>query len=287
MTSARETTSQFELRRRQFLTRTQNEPGFPDIARFLWYHTIELGGGLVTPGLYDYRDTFDEFHFPSDLKGKTVLDIGSATGFFAFEFERRGAIVTSVELASLENLDRFPGQTVEEVLAKIKRMMFADQHPLSTVWTAEEMYWYLLEGPFRFCSAKLNSKLRRCYATIYDLCLTALHATEPFDLVFAGDVLLHTLDPFRALTVLAPLAKERLVIAQAMPELLGRLPALVYVGGDNPLEDEVSWWHPTAECFVQLLKKLGFRHVAEMAKHRGVLMPAAFPFERTVLHALR
>jgi len=56
----------------------------------------------------------------------TVLDVGSATGFFAFEFERRGARVISVELPSLRDLDRFPGQDVDSSLRKIEAMIFPD-----------------------------------------------------------------------------------------------------------------------------------------------------------------
>ena len=75
-------TAQHELRREQFLARAVELE--PIIERFFWYHTIDLGDGLVTPGCYDYRETVKDFHFPSDLRGKKVLDVGSATGFFAF-----------------------------------------------------------------------------------------------------------------------------------------------------------------------------------------------------------
>src|ERR1700744_4811090 len=98
--------------------------GFHDVSRYYWYHTIDLGDGLITPGMYDYRETLPAFDFPVDMRGMTVLDVGSATGFFAFEFERRGARVVSLELPSLVNLDRFPGQDVEGSLSKIERMIF-------------------------------------------------------------------------------------------------------------------------------------------------------------------
>ena len=41
--------------------------GLPDTSRFYWYHTIDLGDGLVTPGLYDYRATLPDFHFPENM----------------------------------------------------------------------------------------------------------------------------------------------------------------------------------------------------------------------------
>lgn len=66
---------------------------------YQWYHTIELGHGLVTPGPYDHRPLLHHHGLPGDLTGKTVLDIGPAQGFFAFEFEKRGAArVVAVEL---------------------------------------------------------------------------------------------------------------------------------------------------------------------------------------------
>src|SRR4051812_4100612 len=94
--------------------------GFAEAADFFWYHTIDLGAGLITPGLYDFRDTVDCFGFPRDMKGMKVLDVGSATGFFSFEFESRGARVISVDLPSLEELDRFPGQTTQQLIGKLE-----------------------------------------------------------------------------------------------------------------------------------------------------------------------
>src|SRR5580698_9568586 len=154
----------------QFLEETRTfddrarERGFAEVSRYYWYHTIDLGGGLITPGLYDYRETVRDFDFPKDMRGKTVLDVGSATGFFAFEFERRGARVVSVELPSLRDLDRFPGQDTESSLRKIETMAFANRG-----YSERDLYWYLLEGPFRFCRERLRSRVERCYSTVYDL----------------------------------------------------------------------------------------------------------------------
>lgn len=57
----------------------------------VWYHTIDLGDGIVTPGMFDHREYLDEYGLPADLSGQRVLDVGTANGFFAFEMERRGA----------------------------------------------------------------------------------------------------------------------------------------------------------------------------------------------------
>src|SRR4051794_15786079 len=95
---------EYDVLSRRFVETTRAR-GCECVARYYWYHTLDLGEGLVTPGDYDFRDTVRLFPFPPDMKGMTVLDVGSATGFFAFEFERRGAAVTSVDLPSIADWD--------------------------------------------------------------------------------------------------------------------------------------------------------------------------------------
>ncbi len=278
----------------EFLERTRafNEQartlGAPDISRYYWYHTIDLGDNLVTPGLYDYRETIADFHFPENMRGMTVLDVGSATGFFAFEFERRGARVVSTELPSLRDLDRFPGQSVKNSLGKIERMIFPDGGDLKSMRRRDserELYQYLLDGPFQFCKERLGSAVERCYSTIYDLTAGKLGVPDGFDLVFVGDVLVHTLYPLKALAALAPLCRGSLVFAQALPEGPQEPPAMMYVGGNDPEEDHISWWLPNRSCLIEMLNKLGFPVVEEVGWHRGTLSPGGYPFERAILRA--
>jgi tRNA (mo5U34)-methyltransferase len=266
-------TEQFEARAREF--------GIPDADRYYWYHTIDLGDGLITPGLYDYRESLAAFGFPDDMAGMTVLDVGSATGFFAFEFERRGARVVSVELPSLRDLDRFPGQDVESSLRKIEAMGRFARHGYSE----RDLYWYLLEGPFRFCRERLRSRVERCYSTVYDLTLERTGVREGFDLVFLGDVLIHTLYPLKALAALAPLCRGTLVFAGVLPEGPQEPPAMIYIGGSNQADDEVAWWHPNLSCLTQLLSKLGFARIENAGFHRGSLYPSGYEFERVILKA--
>jgi len=58
-----------------------------------WWHSIDLGHGIVTKGYKSAARLCDEvaaMQFP-DVRGKSVLDIGAWDGFYSFEAERRGA----------------------------------------------------------------------------------------------------------------------------------------------------------------------------------------------------
>ncbi len=62
-----------------------------EVAKIRWWHTIDLGDGVVTNGVSNPAQLLDRCALPEDLSGMTVLDIGAWDGFFSFEAERRGA----------------------------------------------------------------------------------------------------------------------------------------------------------------------------------------------------
>ena len=267
--------------------------GYGDLSNYYWYHTIELGKNLTTPGCYDYRPSLPLFQFPPDMNGMRILDVGSATGFFSFEFEKRGAEVFSVEVPSLYDLDVFPGEDIHQTLTEIKAMMYnhsaftSEQNErLFNEKTLEQIYFLLLEGPFQLCSKILKSQVKRCYSNIYDLSLEKTGGMA-FDIVFIGDVLLHTLYPLKALATVASLCKGKLIISQGLPSSFDSIPAMEYVGGDQPGQDAVSWFWPNFACFEQLLKKLSFQKVSLVGHHEGIIKPGGGHYKRAILHASR
>jgi tRNA (mo5U34)-methyltransferase len=65
-----------------------------------WWHSIDLGNGLITPGVHriaELRDNYARFGLPDEMRGMRLLDIGCWDGFYSFESERRGAEVVSVD----------------------------------------------------------------------------------------------------------------------------------------------------------------------------------------------
>jgi tRNA (mo5U34)-methyltransferase len=61
------------------------------VARIRWFHTIDVGQGVVTPGVGGNTRTLRRLGLPQRLDGLSVLDVGASDGFYSFEAERRGA----------------------------------------------------------------------------------------------------------------------------------------------------------------------------------------------------
>ena len=59
---AEKTTENYNKLKRDFYQKIKSVD-FPGIEDFLWYHTIDLGNGLITPGDYDYRGVLRRWDF--------------------------------------------------------------------------------------------------------------------------------------------------------------------------------------------------------------------------------
>jgi tRNA (mo5U34)-methyltransferase len=253
------------------------ELGHSGLGDYYWYHAVDLGNGLVTPGDYDFRGQVADFGFPADMRGMRVLDVGSATGYFAFEFERRGAEVVSVELPSLSAWDMVSAER-EELLA---RLMAAHNAA-----TPEEAYDRHLAGPFRFCQAALGSRVRRCYSSIYDLTLAKVGG-EKFDLVYAGDILMHLFSPFKALDVLTGLTRGSLMATVELPFPGPPDQPLIAFRGLINGEEGRTWWMTSRVATEQMLRRLGFAKVGAAGRCSGIVRRAWFPYWREVIQASR
>ncbi len=143
----------------------------------LWYHTMELRPGIVTPGWFDLRPIVGSFPWP-DVRGKRCLDIGTYDGFLAFEMERRGASeVIATDIGGHENWDWPPR-------LRARGLDFMEE----------------FAGPkglgFEIATKALKSRVQKKVINIYDL---SPETVGTFDVVVCGSLLLHLRDPFRAL----------------------------------------------------------------------------------------
>ncbi len=204
-----------------------------------WYHTIELPDGRTTPGEYDHRRYLRHYGFPADLQGMSVLDVGTADGFFAFEFERRGASkVVALDLDPLELRHRF--QEAE------------------------------MKHPDRFLLLRdlLGSQVEYHYKDVYDL---SPEDFGLFDLVFCGSLLLHLSDPIRALRNIRSVTRgAAIVVTGYNGEPVLRLYEAFYrsflraVGSSKrPSFACFNWspdiyWLPTRAGLLSMMAKAGF-----------------------------
>lgn len=72
-----------------------------DYTEITWFHSIDLGHGVVTNGHKSAELLNDEFErlqlAAADLRGKRVLDIGCNDGYMSLRCEQLGADVTGID----------------------------------------------------------------------------------------------------------------------------------------------------------------------------------------------
>jgi tRNA (mo5U34)-methyltransferase len=195
-----------------------------------WYHTIELPGGVVTPGGHDHRDLVAHLGLPDDLTGQRVLDVATFDGFWAFELERRGADVVAIDLPTVACLD-WPIGAREVVLAEELDL------PLGTA--------------FAIAHEALGSKVERFEISVYDLDPDVIGR---FDLVFLGDLLMHLERPLEALRRVRSLTDHLILVDRFDPSISGQGCLIRYGGGWRHLD----WWAPSAEALAQWVVDAGF-----------------------------
>lgn len=80
------------------------------VAEHQWWHRIDLGNGIVTPGECSHgrteRELSTRWGLPEDLTGKWVADIGCWDGLFSLACLRRGARrVTGIDVKRRETFN--------------------------------------------------------------------------------------------------------------------------------------------------------------------------------------
>ena len=170
------------------------------VGEFEWYHCIDLGNGIVTPGQFDLAPLLPHYGIPDSLEGKSVLDVGPGHGFFAFEFERRRARrVVTCELPDWTEHDSQP-----------RSESGAGRRPAS-------MARRITAARSGLRLQARGSRLERQFCNIYDL---SPERVGTFDVVFCASVLLHLTDPLRALYALRRVCADRAIICTAVERSL-------------------------------------------------------------------
>jgi tRNA (mo5U34)-methyltransferase len=204
-----------------------------------WYHSIDLGHGVVTPGFVDHRDQLPYYGLPSSLAGKRILDVATFDGFWAFEFERRGADVVAADIPRWTDVD------VPAILLPHADIIGLDRPTGSG---------------FRLANEILQSRAQRVECSVYDL---SPQTAGMFDVVFISDLLVHLRDPQLALDRARSVCRGEVIVADVYtPKLEGfGERALAWYTAPNE-----TWWLPNISTLKTMMRAAGFESIVEISR---------------------
>ena len=219
------------------------------VARQEWFHSIDLGHGIVTPGRDESARKLGWIGIPDDLRGRTVLDVGAWDGFFSFEAERRGA----------------------------ERVLAVD----GPAW--REPAW----GPRGYGTRAGFDLARRALGSAVQDAELELEGIAPdtvgrFDVVLFLGVLYHLKHPWLALERVAAVC-DGLLIVETHADLLDLpRPAMALYPGAEVAGDASNWWGPNVAALRAMLREEGFARVEVV--HRE---PRAYRLARAAYRRVR
>lgn len=206
-----------------------------------WYHTLHFKDGLSTPGQFDQNPILARYCLPERLDGKRVLDVATFDGFWAFEFERRGAReVLALDVEGPADCDYLPSR-----MAKA---------------TEEELSIKFGRG-FAIAKAAYHSSVERVICNVYDL---SPETFGMFDVVHSGDFLIHLNNPVKALQNIAKVCSEYAIISDVYDpglDVMGSRKYIQYHGGHN----DVTWWSFSLSALRAMIEDAGFSRVELIA----------------------
>lgn len=195
-----------------------------EVSRIRWFHRIDLGGGIVTPGVTDPgRNVLPVLGLPERLDGVSVLDVGAWDGFFSFEAERRGA----------------------------SRVLATDSYS----WSGAG--WGTKAG-FELARRVLRSRVDDLDVDVMDLSPDRMGT---FDLVLFLGVLYHLKSPLEAVERVANVTGKRLILETEVRLEWMRSAACVVFPGRELSDDPTNWFAFNTWALVDLLRNVGFRDV--------------------------
>ena len=213
-----------------------------------WFHTIDLGQGVITAGIDDSPARLRRLRLPDDLRGRSVLDVGAWDGFFSFEAERRGAA----------------------------RVVATDHYSWHGVG------WGTGQGKAGFLAARAA-----LHSNVVDVDLDVMELSREsvgcFDVVLFLGVLYHLQDPMLALAKVSGVAKDMLVLETVVDMVGLSRPAAAFYPDSELNDDPTNWWGPNPLAVAGMLKSVGFKRVEMIGRVPSPLYRAV----RAVWHGLQ
>ena len=222
-----------------------------------WWHSIDLGNGVITPGRKSadwLKHELAALRLP-DLHGKSVLDIGAWDGYYSFAAERLGARRVLALDHYVWSLDRACAEAWHARYAGAGEV--APPIESTDAWQPQALPG---KRGFDTACAVLGSRVEDRVSDFMDVPAAAIGT---FDVVLFLGVLYHMENPLAALRKLRTLTGEMAVIethAVALPAYEHRALCEFYPNGE--LDGDVSnWWGPNLAALRAMCLAAGFRRV--------------------------
>jgi len=209
-----------------------------------WYHVMDVPGIGVTDGLWDLRGKFAEYIGNVPVEGRSVLDIGTASGFLSFEAEQAGASeVVSVDLAGGQNQSLLPFKD---------KLYYRDRAAWIVEQTAHFEQW---KNAYWIAHRAFKSRAKAYYGDARDL----PDELGTFDVAIVGAVLEHLPDSIAALHSVARRVDNTIVIhCEFLPT---EDPIARFLGDASRPEYDYSFWTYSLGVYRQIFRMLGFEIV--------------------------
>lgn len=214
----------------------------PALSDCRFYHCMDFPDGESVSGPWDIRGQFEQYIGNYPISGKTVLDVGTASGFLAFSAERAGATVTTLELKSVAEISLLPFGS--QTYFQDNRVAWED---------LVEKDWRIIKNSFWYAWHKYASKVEMIYVPLRKL----KYWNRKFDVVIAGAILEHLADPVSAIGDISRLAKEAVIIAftPVGPES----DLLMRTANDWSTPDHCyTWWTLSLGLYKRVFGNVGF-----------------------------
>jgi tRNA (mo5U34)-methyltransferase len=222
-----------------------------------WWHSIDLGQGVVTPGAKDpafIARELESLRLPP-LRGKTVLDIGAYDGYYTFAAERLGA-------DRVVALDHFVWATdLPRAIAYWRDCKDKGVAPLPVEETA---FWQPERLPGKRAFDTAHAALRsRAEVVVGDFMTMDIAPLGAFDVSFFMGVLYHMKDPLESMRRLAQVTRELAVIETHAVAFPGyeHLELCEFYSANQLNGDSTNWWGPNLQALKGMCLAAGFSRV--------------------------
>lgn len=188
-----------------------------------WFHSIDLGNGLITRGVKSVEQLAQEERVifdPLKIKGAAVLDVGAWAGAFSFAAKRRGAA----------------------------RVLATDHY----VWASE-----IFRGREAFDIANSAVGLN-IEAMEIDVPQISPASVGYWDVVLFLGVLYHLPSPLEGLEAVAEVTRDCLIVETHTDLIEYSKPALAYYPGATLVNDPSNFFGPNPAFVIEALKECGF-----------------------------